>query len=214
MDTTGLPHCTTVLIIKLPHTFIFASVGSLVDAGYVRVFERATGWLQLGNDIIGEASELFGFAVALSKDGNTIAVGGSYLDEFGGIGKGIGVVRVFQLVTDRSNRKTWEQIGQTLVSSAQFDNFGLSVALNDDGTVLAVGAPGNDSFDGVNYVSTFELIGPPTLAPIRNELPKASDSTPSPVASPSETCASFILGIAERTRDWISTSVKNLRGST
>ena len=45
--------------------------------GRVQIFERdtneATGWLQLGNDIVGTAGEKFGQLISLSKNGDIFA---------------------------------------------------------------------------------------------------------------------------------------------
>lgn len=87
----------------------------------------------------------FGDIVAISGNGEMIAVGA----ETGGYdgaeqGKsGPGYVTVFGRVG-----KEWQQRGETLKGDANGDQFGRCVALNRDGTVLAVGAWNSD---GVGY---------------------------------------------------------------
>jgi hypothetical protein len=64
------------------------------------------------------------------------------------------------------------------------DTFGRSVALIEDGTVLAV----NEPFE---YVLTLQKIGTPILAPIPNDLPTASDSI-TPASMPTARCTGFV----------------------
>ena len=51
--------------------------GNGTDAGHVRVFEYSSGnWVQRGGDIDGEAADdLSGATLAMSSDGNTLAIG-------------------------------------------------------------------------------------------------------------------------------------------
>ena len=47
-------------------------------AGYARIYEwNGKQWVQLGNDINGSAGDGYGRTVAISGDGNVVAVGGS-----------------------------------------------------------------------------------------------------------------------------------------
>lgn len=104
------------------------------NAGHVRVFEfDGSAWNQLGADINGEAANDQSGKVALSSDGTILAIGASLNDDNG---VDSGHVRVFQYLAG-----TWSQLGTDIDGSAGSDNFGSSVALSNDGTVLAVGAP-------------------------------------------------------------------------
>ncbi len=72
----------------------------------------------------------FGFSVAMSTTGDTIAVGSPGGDAAGG-------VHVFE----RSGANTWERTAVRKASNAVAgDSFGTDVALSADGTLLAVGA--------------------------------------------------------------------------
>ena len=64
------------------------------------MFEFQSGvWTQVGIDIYGEATDdQFGFAVAMSADGLSVAIGGKTND---GAANNAGHVRVYQI--DRSN---------------------------------------------------------------------------------------------------------------
>src|SRR5262245_11464854 len=90
-----------------------------------------------------QGSQFFGHAVALSRDGQTLAIGapGEYgdapdLDDYN-----TGAVYVFA----RSGY-TWVQQARITASNAEFgDEFGDSVALSADGNTLVVGATGEAS---------------------------------------------------------------------
>ncbi len=112
------------------------------ESGQARVFENQAGnWTQLGDEIIGEAiSDHSGFSISISGDGTTVAVGAP--DNEGTLGGNFGHVRVF-----RNQSGNWEQIGDDIDGEAAEDNSGFSVNLNQDGTIVAIGAPFNDGTD-------------------------------------------------------------------
>ena len=119
--------------------------GNGTDAGHVRVYRWSeSSWTQLGVDIDGEAVlDQSGWSVALSSDGQTLAVGATFND---GNGTNAGHVRVYKW-----SGSTWSQLGGDIDGEAAFDNSGTSVALSSDGQTLAVGAPyngGNGSLAG------------------------------------------------------------------
>ena len=126
--------------------------GSGSNAGHVRVFAwSGSAWAQLGGDIDGEAPEdQSGSSIALSSDGQTIAVGAFRND---GNGSSAGHVRVFTW-----NGSIWNQLGDDIDGNAMDDWSGLSVALSSDGQTVAVGAPswtGNGSSAGQVRVYTW-----------------------------------------------------------
>ncbi len=97
-------------------------------------------WIQLGADIDGEAAhDNSGDSVSLSSDGTVLAVGAGSND---GNGYDSGHVRVFKYANNK-----WSQLGADIDGEAAYDfagKSGKSVSLSSDGTVLAVGACGND----------------------------------------------------------------------
>ncbi len=116
-----------------------------INAGLVRSyqFDQGSGlWVQRGPDFNGTAAnDFFGRAVALSADGNTLAIGADRNDDHD---PDAGHVRIF--FWDGAG---WTQRGTTLDGSAlptdaTDDYFGSAVALSADGTRLAVSAPGED----------------------------------------------------------------------
>jgi hypothetical protein len=109
------------------------------DSGAVYVFIRSgTGtWLQQAyvKASITVVGDRFGYDVALSVDGNTLAVGAYGEASFSG------AVYVYT----RSGTD-WTQQAYVKASNTEAnDGFGVRVALSDDGDTLAVGAVGEDS---------------------------------------------------------------------
>ena len=119
----------TVLAVGAPNNDGFAS-----NAGNVRIYKKISNtWVQQGSEIDGfVASDNLGNSLALSSDGNTIAIGAP-LDR--------GKVRVFKFLSG-----IWTQQGAALVGQTSGDLSGSSVALSSDGTIVAIGAP----FNGVS----------------------------------------------------------------
>ena len=110
------------------------------NSGHVRVhMNTGGGWRQLGEDLDGAAGdEWFGFSVASSADGMTVAVGAPRADGVFGVIAGRVDVYVW-------NGSVWAARGSKIESRSILDLFGFSVALSDDGNVLAVGAPESSS---------------------------------------------------------------------
>jgi len=104
---------------------------------------NTTEWVQVANDIIGEAAgDLSGFQIAMSCDGSIVAIGAGQND---GNGDRAGHVRVY-----RFNSTDWEQLGSDIDGEAELDWFGYSVSLASDGLRMAVGARYNDNANGNN----------------------------------------------------------------
>jgi hypothetical protein len=123
------------------------SNNSATAAGAVYVFTSVGGWQQQAyvKAPTPAAYDWFGFSVALSADGNTLAVGAPQYPASSG------VVYVYT----RSG-STWT-FKQQMTAGASGDGFGWAVALSDDGSVLAVGAPFEStsaSSSGALYVYT------------------------------------------------------------
>jgi len=117
------------------NTALVAGPGDDDSHGAVWVFVRSgSTWTQQGGkliagDAVGRAVQ--GHSVALSADGNTALVGGSY--DSGGTGAAFVFVR---------SGATWTQQGPKLVATA---GGGISVALSADGNTALVGSWGDNS---------------------------------------------------------------------
>lgn len=107
------------------------------SAGHVRIFDNQNNnWIQIGNDIDGEASlDASGRSVSLSSTGNIVAIGADRNDGNGTIS---GHVRIYE-----NQGGNWTQIGEDIDGEATGDLSGASVSLSSNGNVLAIGAPLN-----------------------------------------------------------------------
>ena len=96
-------------------------------------------WDQLGMSIPGEAAyDWSGWSVALSLDGNRLAISSTYNDDNG---TNAGHVRVYSWDVDSG---AWLQYGDDIDGEVSGDESGWSVDLSADGDVLVIGSPGND----------------------------------------------------------------------
>ncbi len=112
------------------------------EAGQVRILEwDGASWVQLGQDLLGETTgDRFGHSLALSSDGNRVAVGAI---NNGGTGPGAGHVRIFSW-----NGTSWVQLGLDIDGEASGDQSGWSVDLSADGNRVAIGARSNNGNGG------------------------------------------------------------------
>ena len=102
--------------------------------GSARIYKfNDVSWVQLGQDIDGEANNDVQAIIKLSKDG-TIAALGSWFNS------GIGSIRVFKY-----NDISWIQQGQDIDGTAADDEFGRSISLSANGKIIAIGASKNDT---------------------------------------------------------------------
>jgi hypothetical protein len=107
-----------------------------IDSGHVRVYNwNGSAWTQLGSDINGEAANDRSGSVSLSSDGSIVAIGAFSND---GNGNNSGHVRVYNW-----NGSAWTQLGSDINGEAANDLSG-SVSLSSDGSIVAIGATGND----------------------------------------------------------------------
>ena len=125
--------------------------GNGTNSGHVRVYEwNGNAWVQMGADIDGEAADDYsGHSVSLSSDGTILAIGAPYND---GTGSNSGHARVYEW-----NGSTWQQKGTDIDGEVAGDESGYSVSLSSDGTIVAIGAPGNDGTGaGAGHVRVYE----------------------------------------------------------
>jgi hypothetical protein len=96
-----------------------------------------SNWIQRGSDINGEAAgDQSGYSVSLSSDGNIVAIGAYHNN---GNGMYSGHVRVYFW-----NGSSWIQRGNDIDGESGGDTSGVSIGLSSDGSILAIGATGND----------------------------------------------------------------------
>ena len=121
---------------------------ALEDQDVIRVYRynpELNRWIQLGTNIIENASILAGFTVSISGDGTVIAVGDHGHDFF------TGRVRVYEF-----DGTDWAIRGQPIDGSAFDVEFGHSVSLSQNGNILACGAPREGLFSFAGAVRIFK----------------------------------------------------------
>ena len=128
--------------------------GPADSTGHVRVFDYdGNDWIQVGGDIEGGIlADWLGWSVAMSSDGNRIAVGAP--QTYGG-GSRYGFVRVLDWDVANSD---WVQVGSEVIAESEGDQAGFALGMSADGIRLAIGAPANDGVAGTNkgHVRIFE----------------------------------------------------------
>ena len=135
------PDCKTVAV-GSPNTH----VNGASRAGLDRVYDwQGEDWKQRGvdKDLVGhKEGDQFGIDMALSADGNTVAIGAfERTHDF----RFPGYAQVFEW-----NNDSWSQLGQTLLGKAPGDLFGGAISISEDGYTVAIGAPYSDN-EGGNY---------------------------------------------------------------
>ena len=106
--------------------------------------------IQLGNTISGDSPyESFGRALSINNDGTRIAIGGAFND-IGG--ENAGHVRVFEYTNG-----AWSQLGNDILGEYPGDTSGTSVSISNDGTIVAIGAKGNeDNGNNAGHVRVYK----------------------------------------------------------
>jgi hypothetical protein len=161
---------------------------SAEGSGAVYVFVRAGQWVQqafIKASNVGDHDE-FGTALDLSADGSTLAVGANFA---AGAGAAYVLVR---------SGGTWTQqafLQASDTSGPGGDSFGLSLALSADGSLLAVGAPLEDSsargIDGDDSDNSAEQSGATYV------FERANDAwAQRAYVKPSNTASGYLFGIA------------------
>ena len=106
------------------------------QSGQVRIYRfiNDVSWILISQDIDGtSAYDELGYSVSLNGDGTLVACGAT-------AGGSTGYVKVYKYISDGS----WIPQGQTISGEANNDYSGYSVSLNNQGNILAIGAPYND----------------------------------------------------------------------
>lgn len=124
--------------------------------GSVYTFDKVDDlWIQRGVRLTEPSTDEYGKSVALSVDGEVLAVG-DWLIHNGSIDSGS------VWIYDRSGN-SWTQRGAILLPSGSqnYDRFGMSLAFSTDGNILLVGAIGHDDSPGADpgIVYTYDRDG-------------------------------------------------------
>jgi hypothetical protein len=114
------------------------SVETTTKCGRARIFQLVNGnWVEMNASIIGTGhNDHLGGAVAINGDGTIVAVGAAFRSGDVTFSSYVNVYKYHQ------NTNAWQQMTGIAVPAGTFHTFGTSVSLNEEGDVLAVGAPG------------------------------------------------------------------------
>mmetsp|Transcript_48206 Transcript_48206/g.145635 ORF Transcript_48206/g.145635 Transcript_48206/m.145635 type:complete len:1386 (-) Transcript_48206:1873-6030(-) len=121
------------------------------SSGNVQVFqysEDLNDWEQIGRTIVGEYKDRAGYSVAISGNGNRIAVGAPR----GGIDTGS--VRIFEYIG-----VDWDLVGQELLAEGHQVLGGYSCSLSRDGNIVAMSVPrsNREGLQKNGHVSIYRL---------------------------------------------------------
>ncbi len=120
---------------------------SKLHIGRTRIFQyESAQWRRMGHDLVGDDEyDYSGSSVAMTKDGSVVAIGATGDDS---VQQNTGRVKVYRFNEDS---QSWERRGNEIIGEAEDDESGFSVAMNDDGSRVAVGAIYNDGTDGEHH---------------------------------------------------------------
>jgi len=123
------------------------------DAGAVRVFSyNGSEWVQKGADITGSAMEdELGYGVAISDDGNIIAVGATQDDD--------SMLRTGYVQVYNWNGSAWEQMGDDIEGQIAYERFGSYLSMSADGLVFAAHSRSGDNGEEAGSVMVFAWNG-------------------------------------------------------
>ncbi len=142
--------------VSLSSNGLVLAIGALFDStngwdnGRAFVYEWISGaWTLRGSPFEAAGTgDQFGESVRISGDGQVVAVGSRYND--GPVDQNIGEVRAWYW-----SGTEWVQRGSDLNGEAASNFFGNSLAMSNDGSVLAVGAVGFNGYSGKVYIYSF-----------------------------------------------------------
>lgn len=130
-------------------TIIAISSTGVDNRGTVQIYEQTiNGWTQLGGDITGVNSNDDSTNISLSESGYRIIIGSTGYDSKRGYSC------VFQY---DSSDKVWKMLGQPIYGLTAGSESGSAVAISNDGSTIAIGAP-KDDFDGMSDNGTVRLL--------------------------------------------------------
>lgn len=129
----------------------------------VLVYQLNNGvWTQVGNTLVGEnAGDFFGSSISLSNSGTKIAVGARFNPGSNSSGFRRGRAYVFE-----NQGGNWTAIDNPIIGDENYDLVGVSVAISQDESKIAVGAIGRTASvnNKTGYVRIFE--NPNAVLPI------------------------------------------------
>lgn len=110
-----------------------APEGGNLDEGHVRIYEFINNKWEKTSEIVGDGTQFYlGYKVVLSPDAKFLAASAYKTNS-----SKKGSVKVFENISG-----TWTQRGSTLEGEYNYDAFGITLDMSDNGNILAVGNKG------------------------------------------------------------------------
>ena len=124
-------------------------------ANYIQIYDAdSSGILSLSQTLSVSNNGGFGKSVSINYDGTVVAIGAMSDDDDGNTD--IGSTVIYAYISG-----SWSKLGSTIVGESEFDNFGTSVSLNDDGDIIAIGAMNANVSGGIGgHVRIFKYSTP------------------------------------------------------
>lgn len=115
------------------NSIVIGALKNNQNAGQARIYDwNGTAWIQRGQDIDGDnAGDWSGRSVAMSDDGNTVAIGSEFNDESA---TDAGKVRIFDW-----NGTVWEKRSEDILGITAGNQTGYSVSISANGKIIASG---------------------------------------------------------------------------
>lgn len=125
------------------------------EIGLVNLYEfdlTNSEWNQKGQSIIGDnKGESWGSDISISSNGNIVAISSP---DNSNASQNSGLVRIFKF---DNNSSTWNQMGQDINGKYKEDRCGISISLNSEGNIIAIGSNLNDqNGENAGQVNIFE----------------------------------------------------------
>ncbi len=141
----------------------------------VRRYQSSTNtWNQIGSNIaVGLTNKNADKTdcLAISQNGNIVAIGSNKDGT-----SSQGAVRIYQY---NSSTNSWSQLGSTLLGENANDEFGISLSMSDDGTVIIVGSwKADDTGGNDGNARVFEYSNNSWTQVGNNIIPNTSDNDP------------------------------------
>jgi hypothetical protein len=147
-DNTNASFGSTLSLDAAGTTFIAGGYSFVNGAlGFVKIYTwNGSNWVQKGQTILGDnPSDFLGTDVDINEDGSIIAVGSV-------TGNANGYARVLKFIGN-----SWVPQGSDVLGETLNDQFGRSVSLSANGSILAAGTPYNDgNGNNAGHVRVFE----------------------------------------------------------
>ena len=198
---------------------VYGNNDSGLSTGYTQVFGydlASNSWIQRGQTIFGDnPDDNAGYSVALSSNGNILAVGyklsDSYDEYYNLLSIDSGAIKVFEYRIDQ-----WVQISNTIRSDFSYDYIGSTLSMSSDGLTIAAGALGfGDNDDGavvvyslaalkdVEYFNSIVVDAIPEFALAYGELINSLENYPENTLYKTTSLNPIIWTRSDNTRQWV-----------